>query len=42
MLTVNTLSYYRLLLIGYYDDHDQCDQIGGFIGLWATFQRLWQ
>ena len=22
--------------------HQQCDQIGRFIGLWATFQRLWQ
>ena len=22
--------------------HRQCDQIGRFIGLWATFQRLWQ
>ena len=21
---------------------DQCDQIGRFIGLWATFQSLWQ
>ena len=21
---------------------DQCDQIGKFIGLWATFQSLWQ
>ena len=20
----------------------QCDQIGRFIGLWATFQSLWQ
>ena len=22
--------------------HHQCDQIGRFIGLWATFQSLWQ
>ena len=22
--------------------HEQCDQIGRFIGLWATFQSLWQ
>ena len=21
---------------------DQCDQIGRFIGLWATFESLWQ
>ena len=23
-------------------DGGQCDQIGRFIGLWATFQSLWQ
>ena len=22
--------------------NEQCDQIGRFIGLWATFQNLWQ
>ena len=24
------------------DDEDQCDQIGQFIGLLATFRSLWQ
>ena len=29
---------YSFVSLGYF----QCDQIGRFIGLWATFKRLWQ
>ena len=39
------ISFLTLLRQSYLHTHlptNQCDQIGRFIGLWATFQSLWQ
>ena len=30
------------LALGHGESKEQCDQIGHFMGLWATFQSLWQ
>ena len=39
----NNLKFIREQLVTANDDDaDQCDQIGSSIGLWATFQSLWQ
>ena len=43
-ITLSTSNWFTIgsLIIGMVKGQNQCDQIGRFIALWATFLSLWQ